>query len=200
MPKYRSAEIKQLASRLGMDYAAKDEWGILNLLTDFRLFRRGYSKRITNVLAVKDSMMDSHLRIFDYKFTIGGGNSRRRIRQTVFFVDSKELGLPHFSMRPENFFHRIGERLGMQDIDFVEYPSFSHQYLVKGEDEGLIRSVMSKDVLQFFTLERYWSVEGMNYYFIFYKWNKILPAEEVQELHKKGLRVFEMLKDASFFP
>ncbi|KAA3624525.1 MAG: hypothetical protein DWQ02_22955 [Bacteroidetes bacterium] len=200
MPGYRSTEMRQLASRLQMDYSAKDEWGILNLLTDFRLFRRGYGKRISNVISVKDSMMNSHMHIFDYKFTVGGGNSTRRIKQTVFFVDSKQLGLPHFSMRPEHFFHKIGQRLGMQDIDFVEYPTFSNQYLVKGDDEGLIRSVMSEDVLQFFTLEKYWSMEGMNYFFIFYRWNKILKVDQVRELHKKGLRVFEMLKDSSFFP
>lgn len=201
MRKYRRSEMRQLSSRLNMEYTEKDEWGLLNLLSDFRLFRRGYGKRITNVLSVRDSMLNSHFRIFDYKFVIGGGNSTRRISQTVFFVDSKELGLPVFSMKPENFFHKIGEKLGLHhDIDFVEYPTFSSQYLLKGEDEGLIRSTMSDDMLQFFTLEKYWSLEGMNYFFIFYKWNKILPVNEVQEMHKKGVEVFEMLKDSSFFP
>jgi hypothetical protein len=183
-----------------MEYTAKDEWGLLNMLTDFRLFKRGYGKRITNVLSIKDSMYDSQVRVFDYKFIVGGGNSTRRISQTVFLVDSKKLGLPHFSMKPENFFHKIGEKLGMQDIDFEEYPAFSDQYLLRGEDEGLIRSTMSPEMLQFFTLEKYWSLEGINYFFIFYKWNKILPVDQVQKMHKKGLEIFEMLKDSSFLP
>ncbi len=197
---YRKADMKQLSSKLKMEYSATDEWGLLNLLTDFRLFKRGYAKRISNVLSVKDSMMDSHLRIFDYKFVVGGGNSTRRISQTVFFVNSKKLGLPQFSMKPENFFHKIGAKLGMQDIDFEEYPTFSDQYLLRGADEGFIRSTMSPDLLQFFTLEKYWSLEGVNYFFIFYKWNKILPVDQVQQMHKKGVKIFEMLKDTSFFP
>jgi hypothetical protein len=103
-------------------------------------------------------------------------------------------------MQPENFFHKIGQKFGLQDIDFEEYPTFSNQYLLRGQDESLIRSTMSKDMLHFFTLEKYWSLEGMNYYFIFYKRNKILPIDQIQKLHKKGLQVFEMLQDASFFP
>lgn len=200
MRQYRSMDIKELAPQLRMDYAASDDWGLIHLLTDFRLFRRGYGKRITNVLSMKDSMLDFHLRIFDYKFVVGAGNSTRRISQTVFFVDSKKLGLPHFSMQPENFFHKIGQHFGLQDLDFEAYPAFSDQYLLRGEDESLIRSTMSKDMLHFFTLEKYWSLEGMNYYFIFYKWNKILPVDQVHQLHKKGLQLFEMLKDSSFFP
>ncbi|MCB0653138.1 MAG: hypothetical protein KDC85_17830 [Saprospiraceae bacterium] len=200
MRQYRNTDIEELAPQLRMDYAAKDDWGLIHLLTDFRLFRRGYGKRITNVLSMKDSMLDFHLRIFDYKFVVGAGNSTRRISQTVFFVDSKKLGLPHFSMQPEIFFHKIGQHFGLQDLDFEAYPAFSDQYLLRGEDESLIRSTMSKDMLQFFTLEKYWSLEGMNYYFIFYKWNKILPVDQVYQLHKKGLQLFEMLKDASFFP
>ena len=199
MRQYRNTDIEELAPQLRMDYAAKDDWGLIHLLTDFRLFRRGYGKRITNVLSMKDSMLDFHLRIFDYKFVVGAGNSTRRISQTVFFVDSKKLGLPHFSMQPEIFFHKIGQHFGLQDLDFEGYPAFSDQYLLRGEDESLIRSTMSKDMLQFFTLEKYWSLEGMNYYFIFYKWNKILPVDQVYQLHKKGLQLFEMLKDASFF-
>ncbi len=65
MRQYRKTDMRQLSSKLNMEYSAKDEWGLLNLLTDFRLFKRGYGKRITNVLSHEDTMYESQLRIFD---------------------------------------------------------------------------------------------------------------------------------------
>ena len=195
MNKYRSVEMKAMASNLDMEYTAKDEWGVLNLLTDFRLFRRGYAKRVKNILVSKDEEFDSIFRIFDYHFVVGAGNSTRRLRQTVFFIDSKQLGLPHFWMKPEHFLHKIGEKFGMQDIDFEAYPTFSNQYLLKGNDESFIRSVIDEEILHFFTFEKNWSLEGINYFMVFYKWNKLLTPKEIQELHRKGMQIFDMFKD-----
>ena len=135
-------------------------------------------------------------RVFDYSYVIGAGNNTRRINQTVFFVHSKELNLPQLLMKPEHFFHRIGEWLGMQDIDFEEYPKFSRQYLLQGEDEEWIRASMPDELLRFFTIEKKWTLEGLNYYLIFYRRNRLLPPKQVRQFYHRGLETCKMLAKA----
>ncbi len=191
----RREDLKNVAYKLEMDYHPTDEWGLYNLLRDFRLFRRGHHRRITNLLSKKNAMLDLSLNVFDYRFVISAGNSHRRVNQTVFFVESKQLGLPDFLMRPETFFHRIGEYLGMQDIDFEAYPDFSRRYLLKGDNEEHIRaSLGNEDFLRFFSIEKNWSLEGCNYFMVFYRRNKILAPAEIEKFVNKGMNIFEMLK------
>ena len=90
--------------------------------------------------------MVSDINVFDYRFTISTGKTSVTKEQTVFFMNSKELGLPDFYMKPEHFLHKIAAFLGFEDIDFEEFPGFSDQYHLKGEDEHYIRAVMGEDV------------------------------------------------------
>lgn len=183
-----------------MEYSPKDEWGLKTLLKDFKLFRRGGRKRIRNLLHKQSGLHQLDTRIFDYQFTISTGNSSRTFKQTVFFVESKELGLPQFWMKPESFFHRVGAYLGFEDIDFEEYPKFSENYYLKGEDEEYIRGTLNDEFLKFFSVEKKWYLEGLNYYMIFYRFNKVLSPQEVKQLHDKGLNLVEMLKQEPFQP
>lgn len=97
-------------------------------------------------------------------------------------------------MKPETVAHRIGEWLGLQrDIDFEEQPEFSKQNWLKGEDEDYLRATMNDSVQKFFTVEKDWSLEGCNYYLIFYRNAKLLPVETIQDLYRKGIKVCEML-------
>ncbi|GJM34512.1 MAG: hypothetical protein DHS20C18_35130 [Saprospiraceae bacterium] len=191
----RKEALERVAFNMGMKYLPKDEWGQYRLLKDFRLFRRGRHRRITNLLIKRDESLELTLNVFDYRFVIGGGNHHRRIKQTVFFIESKKLGLPDFLMKPEKLFHKLGEYLGMQDIDFEAFPDFSNQYLLQGDDEDYIRSVLGKpDFLRFFTTEKNWSLEGSNYYLIFYRRKKILAPAEIQNFVEKGMKIFKILK------
>lgn len=194
--KQRTAEIQQLAHHLNYDFQEKETFNSLPLLKDFALFKRGFGKKITNVLHHNDEWNQIDNKIFDYKFAISTGNSTRIFRQTVFFIQSKKLGLPNFWLKPEKFFHRIGNYLGLtQDIDFEEFPEFSKNYLLQGEDEELTRYIMNNELLQFFSLNKGWYIEGINYYLIIYKWNTLFAPIHIEELIRNGKSIFEMLKE-----
>ncbi len=193
---HRTEQLEKIAKELGLSFTPKDEFGLINLLKDFKLFRRGGRKRITNILGEKDDLLEVDFRIFDYRYTISTGKSSRTFRQTVFFVQSKKLALPQFYMQPERFFHKIGNYFGMEDIDFEAFPQFSDQYWLKGKEEAAIRGSMNEDLLHFFTIEKYWSLEGLNYYLIFYSKNKTLYGDELKMLYEKGKQIVELfLKD-----
>lgn len=193
MLSHRAEQLDNIAFQLGMEFNVHDEWGLINYLEDFKLFRRGFSKRISNILHRQDEMLNLSTYIFDYRFTISTGNSARVIRQTVFFIESRKLGLPIFYMRPEHIFHRIGEFLGMQDIDFEEYPAFSSNYLLQGDDEDFIRASMDEPFLRFFSVENKWYLEGINYYLLFYRRGKLLKPEQIREFYTKGLEIYKLL-------
>lgn len=194
MAKQRTQALEQVAFDLNMHFQPQDEWGALELLRDFKLFRPGGHKRITNMMRKKDGMLDMEASIFDYQYTISTGKSSHTYKQTVFFMQSKKLGLPEFWMKPENIFHKLGEWLHLsKDIDFEAFPQFSDQYFLKGPDEDYIRASMNDQILKFFTVEKDWSLEGCNYYLIFYRSNKLLPPDIIKDFYKKGMKICEML-------
>jgi len=179
----RTEKLKNLALEMDMSFSEKDEWGLLNLLKGFRLFHGG---DINNILKEKEGFYDADIRIFDYHYTTGSGKSSTTYEQTVFFIQTKKLNLPELYLQPEHFFHRIGNYFGIEDIDFQEHPKFSKQYWLKGNDEARIRQEMNEEVLHFFTIEKDWSLEGVNYYMILYKEDKLLLPEEIKKLYGKG--------------
>ncbi len=189
----RGEAMEQMARQLGMNYTTKDEYGYKSLLGDFKLFRKGTGRKILNFLQKKEEELDLETFIFDYHYVISTGNSSVRYKQTVFFVKSSKLALPQFSLQPEHFFHRIGTYLGMQDIDFESHPEFSDQYLLKGEDEDLIREKLNENFRSFFTIEKNWYLEGLGYFMIFYAHNKLLPPEEIMDFYAKGQEIYKLL-------
>ena len=190
----RRMEMQETAEKLGLEFRNTDEYGQIAMMKDFQLFKKGYGKRISNILSVKRDFEQADIRVFDYKYVIGAGNSTRKIMQTVFYIHSKELNLPELLIKPEYFFHRIGEFFGMQDIDFEAFPIFSDQYLVQGPDEDLVKAALNEKVLHYFTVEKNWSVEGLNYLMIFYRHGKRIAPAEIEGFYKKGMEIFELFK------
>lgn len=187
--------MKQVAYDLSLSFHEKDDHNILPYLKGFKLFRKGTRKRISNVLFEEHPMLEYRLYIFDYKYTIHAGNSHKRYKQTVFFVQSKKLALPSFWMKPESFFHKVGELLKLtSDIDFVDYPEFSKQYELQSEDEDYTRATMNDQILHFFTINKNWSLEGANYYMIFYQHDKFIKAPGIKDFYKKGLHLKRLFK------
>ncbi|PHN02947.1 hypothetical protein [Flavilitoribacter nigricans] len=191
----RSDQLAEIAYRIKVDFSPEDDWGLINLLEDFKLFRRGFRKTISNVFRSRDDFLETDLRVFDYQYTISTGKTSKRFRQTVFFADSRKLGLPEFRMKPELFIHKIGALLGFEDINFEEFPEFSRQYYLKSSDEQYLRASMHDGILRFFSVEKGWRVEGVNYYLIFYKKDVLFPPQEIKAFYEKGTQVFELFRD-----
>ena len=126
--------MRNTAARLGMEFNGSDEWGLKALLRDFELFNKGRRRRFTNVMSKTIGLLNEKIHIFDYQYTRSTGKSATTHYQTVFFIQSKELGLPEMLIYPEHILHKVGELFGMQDIDFNEWPEFSRKFLVQGDE------------------------------------------------------------------
>ena len=189
----RTAALREVAGRLHMGFSEKDEWGLLALLKDFELFRKGGRKRIINLMTKSAGLLEEKIHIFDYQYTVSTGKSAVTIRQSVFFVQSKALGLPEMLLKPENFFHKIGNLLGMQDIDFEEWPEFSRKFLLQG-NEWRIRRTMTEELTRFFLVEKNWCLESVGYFLIFYRPKKLVAHDELEKLYARGMDLYEHLK------
>ncbi len=193
----RRPQLERLAFDLGLRYREEDDWGMINQLKDFKLFQRGFRGRIRHMLHQQEALMQFDLRIFDYRYVIPANNHARVVKQTVFFLKSQRLNLPQCWMRPEHFFHKIGELLGFGDIDFEEHPEFSARYRLTGEDEDYIRHRFNDRVLHFFQVERGWTLEGLGFYMLLYKKNKILSPSEITQLYQNGKKLYQLFLEES---
>ncbi len=188
--------MRQTAHELKMKFTEEDEYGMIALLRDFHLFSKGGSKTITNMLTYSSQLMEDKINIFDYKYTVSTGKSAVTFKQTVFFINSKRLAMPEMLLKPEHFFHRLGNWLGLeQDIDFEEHKDFSHQYLLQGEDEAHVRRTMNQDeVIRFFTVEKEWCLESIGFFMIFYQHERLIPPHEIKYLFERGMMLFDNFK------
>ena len=181
----RNADYKACASALQWQYKDEDK-GLLSWLLDFKLFKVGGGKKVMPVIIKEDDDLGFTC-MFDYKYTVSTGKSTVTFTQTVFFKYSKSIALPQFLMVPEKWYHRVGTYFGMQDIDFMTYPEFSKNYLLQGEDEDYIRYHFNHpEMMRFFGLQDFYSMEGMNYLMVLYVNNKTLPKEQMIQLARIG--------------
>ncbi|HFA51243.1 MAG TPA: hypothetical protein ENJ95_19700 [Bacteroidetes bacterium] len=190
----RTAELAQVAKELGMEFSVKDEWGLIALLRDFELFQKGGRRRITNIMSKETGLMEEKINICDYQFTISTGKSAHTYYQTFFFMQSKELGLPEMLIYPEKFFHKIGSLLGMQDIDFEEWPEFSSKFLVQGDEWG-VRRLMDEGITKFFLSQKNWCLESIGFYLVFYRKKALVKPRSIKVLYNKGMELYEYLKE-----
>lgn len=194
--KKRTADMSKLAFQLDMQFHDKEDYGLKNLLKQFQLFKMGHSRKVRNLMIKEDSWLDSQIAVFDYQYTIQAGNTPVIYYQTVFFTQSKKLSLPQFLIRPEKFFDKVGKFFNRtQDIEYEENPEFSKQFLIQGEEESLVKETITEDLAHFFTIEKKWHLEGMNYFLVFYQHNKKLKPEVIEDFYKKGMKLFDWLKE-----
>ncbi len=189
----RIDEFEVCAQTMGWVFKPDDEWGMIKWLLDFKLFRKGRHHKVTPII-IHESDDLGFTCAFDYIYTISTGKSSHTYRQTVYFRYSKALALPHFVMVPEKWYHRIGTYFGMQDIDFVQYPTFSQNYLLQGSDEDYIRYHFDNpDLVRFFDQQGFYSLEGMNYLLILYVHNVVMPQEQIIQLIHIGNTIHDYL-------
>ena len=194
----RSKKFKNLAEQMGMEFSVEDEWDIGASLSAFDLF---WEADITNVLSGDSEQLGYgeafEVTVLECSYGVASGEaSTKTIVQTVICFHSSQLSLPDFSMRPEEWHHKLRSKLGYQDIDFESHPTavqFSKKYLLRGEDEQTIRALFTDAVLTFFAAHPdKVCVEGSDDQLIWYQPGKIIEPEYIPAFMKEGFEVFRL--------
>jgi hypothetical protein len=144
----RTEALRAAAAQLRWNFAEVAPLNMIAGLEHFALFNSGHSKEIKNMMYGEASGIKAA--VFDYVYVTGSGKNRQVHYQTVVYLEPPNLRVPYFSLRPENFLHKIITAFGYQDIDFGQRPQFSQNYLLRGQDEMALRQVFNDRLLSFY--------------------------------------------------
>jgi len=194
---YRDIQFEKIAKETKLSYSYKDEFGLVHLLKDFSLFRAFSPNSITNILEDKTKLYESNFHVFDYQYRLWNGEMDEIFTQTVFFAQSKQLSLPHFYMEPGRVFKLIEKSSEGEAFNLNEFPPFSNEFWLKGKERGDTRKAMSDDLLDYFAVEKDWTIEGVNYFMILYKKEKVIPTTDLMELFQKGKAIVKMFSEST---
>ena len=162
----RTEHLRAVANLLGWQFGQEAPMDWIPGMERFGLFISGHSKQINNIMYGHTNGVKAAL--FDYTYVTGSGKHQSTHYQTVVYFEPREVNLPVFSLRPENFMHKLISALGYQDIDFGNRPAFSSQYLLRGSEEIAIRSTFHDALLAFYEANPGISTDGGgNQIFIF---------------------------------
>ena len=209
----RTAAMQAFAKEMSFKYeGGMVVSGQLEGVLDFYLFtlgRDGTSKQIRNL--VTGEMGAFHVSVFDYAhvaggkmghgynigggiklgyFPRGGGGGRLKV-QTVVMIESPQLNLPLFAMRPEleGVFEKIVETFKREDIDFPLNPIFSGKYFLSGVDEQQIRQAFNEIVLSYFENSQSFSTEGGGSRIFIYRSGVSFEAAQLPSILDEGIKV-----------
>ncbi|MCC6753273.1 MAG: hypothetical protein IT266_04730 [Saprospiraceae bacterium] len=188
----REQAIEQLAFERRMDYQKFAKEGQFGQLGEFTLFKKGRRHKFYNVISFKRD--GTRYCLFDYNYTVQRGNSRRTFRQSVFYADSIALTLPEFRQKPETFFDRLMELIGLKDIDFADFENYSNRYRLEGPFENVIRHYFSKEILKLLSLQQDMNMEGMNYYFLLYPQSNRIAVSNLNAFIDLGFMITELFQ------
>lgn len=190
--KARTEQFQSVAADLGLDFHPTGDSGVMDAIGHLRLFNQGHGRKMKDMISGKTE--DIEIAIFGYRYVTGGGNNQQTHQQTVISFQSPNLSLPDFDLRPEHFFHKIGQALGYSDIDFDTHPEFSARYLLRGPDEAAIRQFFQPELLRFFESNQGVSLEASGDRLIYYRARKRIKPEQVRSFMEEGFRVYGVMK------
>ena len=182
----RSEELQQACTAMGFRWLAETVE-----LPELPLFEKGHGRRTKN--GMEGTTADRRVILLDYTYVTGGGKSQQTHRQTVTVFPDGARGLPDFTLAPENFFHKIGQAFGYQDIDFDGDDAFSSAYLLRGEDEAAIRSALNPVARSFLAGTPGWTVQTQQGAAALFKGERRCKPPELPAFLADALRILSNL-------
>jgi hypothetical protein len=192
--KKRREAIEQFAVESGFNYQHEDEsfTGLLGTMGNFALFKRGRSRRASNIL--RSSRRDYEVALFDYRYTTGSGKSSHTHYQTVALFTLGESEFPQFAVRPRNFLDQVAAWFGQKELDFSQRLEFSRKYLVKGEDAAAVRYAINDPFITYYEQQDKLSSEADGKYLIVYRWGQAVKPEMWRTFLDDATRVLEHIR------
>ena len=111
----------------------------------------------------------------DYHYATGSGKSRTQHHFSLVIIKSPILLEPLF-IRPENFFDKLTEFVGFNDIDF-ESAEFSKKFYVKSPDKKWAYDIIHPRMMEFLLASPMFSIQFDLLSVIVYRDNTFSPAD-----------------------
>jgi len=176
----RREALLELAARLNLNFAAGQDDGIPGRFGFLKQLNQGDNRYATNVIS--GTYRQNEVLAFDYHYetesTDSKGNRTTQHHWFSFFILTLPAVFPALTIRRENFFTKVAEVFGYQDIKF-ESAEFSKTFNVRSPDKKFAYAVCNAPMMEYLLANRDLSVEFENEV-IALAFNSRLAAEEFE--------------------
>ena len=141
----RQLQLEALAHEKGWAYkeATKSQ---KRMLRDHPVYQTTSVERVYNLIEGPKK----RLSLCDIHYSEGAFIAKENIQTTLLRVQlDKEI--PVFSFDRELLLEKLSHLAGIHDIDFPEYPEFSHDFYVQGNDPQKVRAFFDDKMVSFFS-------------------------------------------------
>ena len=158
----RREGLLELAQRLNLNFSPGEDYQIADQFGFLKKLAQGDNRYAYNVLSGKHQNYD--VLAFDYHYQVTthdkNGSHTTHYRFSVFLLQMP-MAFPDLTIRHENFFIKVAEVFGYQDINF-ESAEFSKTFCVRCEDKKFAYDVCNAKMIEFLLANRDLSVEIEN--------------------------------------
>ena len=176
----RREALFELATRLNLNFDAGQDDGIPGRFGFLKQLDQGDNRYATNVIS--GTYRQYNVLAFDYHYqtysTDSKGHRTTQHHWFSFFILTLPAVFPELTIRRENFFTRVAEVFGYQDINF-ESAEFSKTFNVRSSDKKFAYDVCNAQMMEYLLANRDLSVEFENEV-IALAFNSRLAAEEFE--------------------
>lgn len=199
----REAEMSEAADELGLDYSgglksddAEDE--VEEHLRE--MFSTNGRVSVGNML--RKEMGDASLvvaEVTQIRHSSHGSSSHSTTRvSTVAFFESPDLQWPTFTMQPEGkVLGLLAGMIGLQDIDFDDYPVFSDAYHLSGHHPEAVRALFTDELLQYFSDQHGLEVRASDNRLVMVRPGERCDPAQLESFVQQAMHIFGLLMDAA---
>jgi cephalosporin-C deacetylase-like acetyl esterase len=185
----RVLEIRQLADEHGWGFTPRERFAEQpTALKAFRLFDGKRGKRITGMMQPPLDKTGFHTRVYDYIYYGDGGKKKT----TVIELQSDELDLPAFHMKPKRglarLFSRTGRKRTASDPDY-----FTTKYIIETSDPEAIEIQIPNSALNVISDCNGLTIEGEGNILLYYYYRKLIPVHEILHEYSTALKIMDRL-------
>jgi hypothetical protein len=186
-----------LAQRLGLDFSAAEDYVLAERYHFLNQLAKGENRYARNILS--GSYRQNQVLAFDFHYeTHSQGKHGRQTHHHwfSFFILTLPAVFPELTIRRENFFTRVAEVFGYQDIEF-ESAEFSRAFNVRSADKKFAYDVCNGKMMEYLLANRDLSVEIENQALAL-AFDHCLSVEQVETNLQRLIEIRSRLPDYLF--
>ncbi|MFV1996175.1 MAG: hypothetical protein ACC661_12125 [Verrucomicrobiales bacterium] len=196
--KMRVVFLEAVSKKLGLTSHDRKKSVIAPAVMNFPLLVEGSSRKILNIMQGEINGLSTT--IFDVRHKLGKGKDAVETMQTVLCMQSKDLELPAFMIRPVAAHDDISASLGYHELNIEEeFPAVAAAYRITAKDPDQARGILGEDVVHRFSRMRDLSIEGMGPLVLFYRQDQLRRPEDLGAFMTNGFKVLNEFEDAVFW-
>src|ERR1035438_8547386 len=168
-----------LAQRLNLNFAPEPDYGLAERFGFLKKLAQGDNRYAYNVLS--GTYQNNDALAFDYHYQVtthDKNGSHTTHYRFSFFILQIPAAFPDLTIRHENFFLKVAEVFGYQDIKF-ESAEFSKTFCVRSPDKKFAYDVCNAKMMEYLLANRDLSIEIENEV-IALAFNTCLSVEQVE--------------------